>query len=56
MGTYDKIAQWIVLGVVGFVLFLCLVGSLSTNDKPDKLNTDYIAEKLTHGGTKQQNP
>lgn len=50
MELHEKISQWIVLGTIGFIAFLCLVGSMSPNNKPDKTNIDYMAEKLAHGG------
>jgi hypothetical protein len=50
METHEKIGQWIVLGTIGLVLLLYLAGLAAPNNKPDKTNIDYMAEKLAHGG------
>jgi hypothetical protein len=50
MIDYEKVGQWIVLSVIGFIVFCCVLGALLPDNKPNKSNTDYMAEKLAHGG------
>ena len=46
---HEKPATWIVLLVVGFIAFMCLVGSCLPENKPANTANDYITEKLANG-------